>query len=199
MGESKGNRKIVIGIIIVIICVVLALAVILSTMLMSTRSDGLTQDSSGETVVSKLDIDDSQEHASKLYENSVSDINDTTAVSELLDVMELEAAAGKYSVVISEEDGMQVLSLDLSEKIKRDDKKTFDGNMEMYAQQMLALIPGIDKVEWAYRIDSADKSEEKAVVSLDEKGASDILGKDVRNYGKSAEGIHKLLVLQKEL
>ena len=196
MSGFAGSRKIIISVIIAAVCVIAALAAILALTFMSDSSDGLTQDSNGETVVSELNIDDSEEYAAKLYENAVSDINDTTAVVSLLDAMKFEDAAGEYSAVISEESGVQVLSLELSEQINRSDKNTFDSNMEMYAEQMLALIPGVGKVEWTYSVKSADASEEKSVVSLDEKGASDILGKDVRSYGESAKGIQRLLAQQ---
>lgn len=191
MSGFAGSRKIVISVIIAAVCVVAALVAVLALVFVS--------DSSASTFVSEVNIDDSEEYASELYENAVSDINDTTAVVNLLDAMKFEDAAGEYSAVISEENGVQVLSLNMSEQIDRSDKETFDSNMEIYAQQMLALIPGADKVQWTYSVNSSDAREEKAVVSLDEQGASDILGKDVRSYGESADSVQKLLTRQKEL
>lgn len=191
MSGFAGSRKIVISVIIAAVCVVAALVAVLALVFVS--------DSSASTFVSEVNIDDSEEYASELYENAVSDINDTTAVVNLLDAMKFEDAAGEYSAVISEENGVQVLSLNMSEQIDRNDKETFDSNMEIYAQQMLALIPGADKVQWTYSVNSSDAREEKAVVSLDEQGASDILGKDVRSYGESADSVQKLLTRQKEL
>ncbi len=191
MSGFAGSRKIVISVIIAAVCVVAALVAVLALVFVS--------DSSASTSVSEVNIDDSEEYASELYENAVSDINDTTAVVNLLDAMKFEDAAGEYSAVISEENGVQVLSLNMSEQIDRNDKETFDSNMEIYAQQMLALIPGADKVQWTYSVNSSDAREEKAVVSLDEQGASDILGKDVRSYGESVDSVQKLLTRQKEL
>lgn len=197
MSGFAGSRKIVIGVIVAAVCVVAMLAAIVALVFVSDSSNGLTSGSNGETDVSEMNIDDSREHASELYNNAVSDINDTTAVVNLLDAMKFEEAAGEYSAVISEEDGVQVLFLDISEQINEDDQKTFNSNMEIYAQQMLALIPGVGKIQWTYSVKSDDASEEKSVVSLDEKGASDILGNDVRSYGKSVKSVKKLLSLQK--
>ena len=85
------------------------------------------------------------------------------------------------------------MALTLSEKISGKDKKVFDNNMKLCAQQMLALIPGVQAVEWTYSIESDSAEAEQATVSLDVDGAKEGLSHDIRSYGKSAKAVHKLL------
>ena len=110
---------------------------------------------------------------------------------DLLETMELEKVSGEYKAEISSKDGKEVLALTLSEKISGKDKKVFDNNMKLCAQQMLALIPGVQAVEWTYSIESDSAEAEQATVSLD--GAKEGLPHDIRSYGKSAKAVHKLL------
>ncbi len=48
--------------------------------------------------------------------------------------------------------------------------------MKLCAQQMLALIPGVQAVEWTYSIESDSAEAEQATVSLDVDGAKEGLG-----------------------
>lgn len=89
-----------------------------------------------------------------LYKCAVSDVGDTASVVDLLETMGLEKVSGEYKAEISSKDGKEVLALTLSEKISGKDKKVFDNNMKLCAQQMLALIPGVQAVEWTYSIES---------------------------------------------
>ena len=149
--------------------------------------------SSGETSVCAWDVDDSAAHAKALYKCAVSDVGDTASVVDLLETMGLEKVSGEYKAEISSKDGKEVLALTLSEKISGKDKKVFDNNMKLCAQQMLALIPGVQAVEWTYSIESDSAEAEQATVSLDVDGAKEGLSHDIRSYGKSAKAVHKLL------
>ena len=108
--------------------------------------------------------------------------------------MGLEKVSGEYKAEISSKDGKEVLALTLSEKISGKDKKVFDNNMKLCAQQMLALIPGCNR-PWNGRTPSrvTVPEAEQATVSLDVDGAKEGLSHDIRSYGKSAKAVHKLL------
>ena len=146
--------------------------------------------------VSAWKVDDSAAHAKALYKCAVSDVRDTASVVDLLEAMELEKVSGEYKAEISSKDGKEVLALTLSEKISGKDKKVFDNNMKLCAQQMLALIPGVQVVEWTYSIESDSAEAEQATVSLDVDGAKEGLSHDIRSYGKSAKAVQKLLTEQ---
>lgn len=198
MNGSVKNKKIIIGIIAVAIGVVAAAIIAFTVVSTSTREAAIRTDSQGETIVSELNIDDSESYAKELFACAVKDINDTESVVNLLDTMYFEEDAGKYTAQISESEGVKVLTLNLSEKIKKGDEKIFNSNMQKYAQQMLVLIPGVEKIQWTYGIESADATDEGVTVSLDAKSAEKDLGKDLREYGKSAKNFQKLLERQKE-
>ena len=184
--------------VIFIVCVVAGIAAATAVVFSVSRSESsdqaeITENSSGETSVSAWDVDDSAAHAKALYKCAVSDVGDTASVVDLLEAMELEKVSGEYKAEISSKDGKEVLALTLSEKISGKDKKVFDNNMKLCAQQMLALIPGVQAVEWTYSIESDSAEVEQATVSLDVDDAKEGLSHDIRSYGKSAKAVHKLL------
>lgn len=184
--------------VIFIVCVVAGIAAATAVVFSVSRSESsdqaeITENSSGETSVCAWDVDDSAAHAKALYKCAVSDVGDTASVVDLLETMGLEKVSGEYKAEISSKDGKEVLALTLSEKISGKDKKVFDNNMKLCAQQMLALIPGVQAVEWTYSIESDSAEAEQATVSLDVDGAKEGLSHDIRAYGKSAKAVHKLL------
>lgn len=184
--------------VIFIVCVVAGIAAATAVVFSVSRSESsdqaeITENSSGETSVCAWDVDDSAAHAKALYKCAVSDVGDTASVVDLLETMGLEKVSGEYKAEISSKDGKEVLALTLSEKISGKDKKVFDNNMKLCAQQMLALIPGVQAVEWTYSIESDSAEAEQATVSLDVDGAKEGLSHDICSYGKSAKAVHKLL------
>lgn len=156
----------------------------------------ITENSSGETSVSAWKVDDSAAHAKALYKCAVSDVGDTASVVDLLEAMKLESVSGPYTAEISSKDGQEVLTLTLSDEISKKDQKVFNNNMKLCAQQMLALIPGVQAVEWMYPVKSDSAEAEQTTVSLDADGAKEGLSHDIRDYGKSAKAVQKLLTEQ---
>ena len=184
--------------VIFIVCAVAGIAAATAVVFSVSRSESsdqaeITENSSGETSVSAWDVDDSAAHAKALYKCAVSDVGDTASVVDLLETMELEKVSGEYKAEISSKDGKEVLALTLSEKISGKDKKVFDNNMKLCAQQMLALIPGVQAVEWTYGIESDSAEAEQATVSVDGEGSKEGRWHDSSSYGKSAKAVHKLL------
>ena len=156
----------------------------------------ITENSSGETSVSAWKVDDSAAHAKALYKCAVSDVGDTASVVDLLEAMKLESVSGPYTAEISSKDGQEVLTLTLSDEISKKDQKVFNNNMKLCAQQMLVLIPGVQAVEWMYPVKSDSAEAEQTTVSLDADGAKEGLSHDIRDYGKSAKAVQKLLTEQ---
>lgn len=192
--SRMSSKKLVIFIVCVVAGIAAATAVVFSVSKSESSDQAeITENSSGETSVCAWDVDDSAAHAKALYKCAVSDVGDTASVVDLLETMGLEKVSGEYKAEISSKDGKEVLALTLSEKISGKDKKVFDNNMKLCAQQMLALIPGVQAVEWTYSIESDSAEAEQATVSLDVDGAKERLSHDIRSYGKSANAVHKLL------
>lgn len=198
MNVTAKNKKIIIGIVIAAIGIIAAAVIIFAAVSSSGREPALGTNAQGETVVSALEIDDSAGYAKKLYKCTVTDINDTESVVKLLDTMSFEEDAGKYTAQISESEGVKVLTLNLLETFKKGDENVFNSNMEMDAQQLLALIPGVEKIQWTYSLESGNATKEDVTVSLDAESAGKELGRDVRDFGKSAEDLQKLLAKQKQ-
>ena len=197
MGKTTDNRKSVRYILIVLILVIAAGAAVFITAGLADRDDAADrQQESGGAAMKPLEIDASESYARKLYGCRVDDVDDTAAVVTLLETMGMESVTGKYTATISTREGIRVLTLTVEEPVKHGDKKVFDANMEICSQQLLALIPSVDKVEWVCSISSGGAEEESSTVSLDSAGATKQLTEDVKSYGSSASEFRKLLMLQ---
>lgn len=195
MANSK-NVKLILAA-LVILALIFA-AVLLAVGRMNMNGEVMAENSVDTVDVEALDVDASSEHAQKLYDSRVEDINDTAAVAELLKVMELENVTGKFTTTITDEEGTKVFSISVATGVQQTDKSTFDDNMIKCAQQLMALIPSIGKVQWTYSVISADGESESVTDSLDAAEASEQLPKDISEYGKSAEAFEKLLNQQAE-
>lgn len=197
MSAKANGRKTAVYVILILAAVVVVLAVTTMALFAAVDKSAVTEGSNGETSVSALNIDDSEEYAKALFACAVTDINDSGAVVKLLEAMKFEENAGKYTAQISTADGGSVLDLKLSDIIKKEDREIFDENIKLCAQQMLALIPGIETVQWRYSVDTGSSSQEESKVSLSAEGATEELGSDVRIFGESAEQFQTLLSKQK--
>ena len=192
--KRMNSKKLIIFIVCILAGVVAATAAVFSiSRSESTSKAEITENSSGETSVSAWTVDDSAAHAKALYKCAVSDIGDTASVVDLLEAMKLTDVSGEYTAEISSKDGQEVLALTLSDEISKKDQKVFNNNMKLCAQQMLALIPGVQAVEWTYPVKSDGAEAEQTTVSLDVDGAKEGLSHDIRSYGKSAKTVQKLL------
>ena len=74
-------------------------------------------------------VNSSEQNSALLYKNRVSDIDDTAGIVRLLDAMNFENAAGKYTVKIYEKDGIDVMSFNITDAFGEADGKLFDRNM----------------------------------------------------------------------
>ena len=195
MGKLIKNRRATKFTLIGMGAVVILLAAVL--MVMSVLDSNVSAEDSGDYItVEVYNVDSSKDYAKDLFAFKIEEVNDTAAVATMFETMEIENVTGEYETKISEEGDIKVLAFNITEPVRDADRKTFDANMETCAEQMLALIPGIGKVQWDYSVVSEENKEESVSVSLDEDGANKELDGNVRNYGKSANKLQKLLVKQ---
>ena len=146
--------------------------------------------------VKAMEIETSGDRAEELFSKKVEDTNDTAAVAELLETMGMGEAAGEYTVRIAAEGEEQVMNLTVAGPVQSADREVFDANMQIMAEQLLALTSGVTKVQWSYPVLTADAREETVTVSLDQAGAGEELGRKVKNLGESAEKVRTLLRIQ---
>ena len=180
-----------------ILVVMGAAGVLLSVSGLHSGSEAAAAKSSSAASMQNIKVDASEENAKLLYSCRVEDVNDTAAVAALLETMGIEDVAGKYAATIRADGDTQAMTIELQEPVQKAGKKALDKNMENCAQQIMALMPSVGRVEWTYSLASTSKEEEEtATVSLDEKAATKQLSKDVRKYGKSEKAFKKLLVKQ---
>lgn len=174
-----------------------AAGVLLSVSGLHSGSEAAAAKSGSTASTQNTKVDASEENAKLLYSCRVEDVNDTAAVATLLENMGIEDVAGKYAATIRADGDTQAMTIELQEPVQKADKKSLDKNMENRAQQIMALMPSVGRVEWTYSLASTSKEEdETTTVSLDEKAATKQLSKDVRKYGKSEKAFKKLLIKQ---
>lgn len=150
----------------------------------------------GTTETGAMLVNSSVENSKALFDNRVTDFNDTASVAKLLDLMMLEPAVGKYTVQIYNRDGSDIMRLNIENAVRESDKDVFDSTLEIYAQRLMALVEGIDEVEWTCPVCSDGSSEETVTVSLNTADASEKLGADIKLFGTSSSEFHKLLMKQ---
>ena len=180
-----------------ILVVMGAAGVLLSVSGLHSGSEAAAAKSSSAASTQNIKVDASEENAKLLYSCRVEDVNDTAAVAALLETMGIEDVAGKYAATIRADGDTQAMTIELQEPVQKAGKKSLDKNMENCAQQIMALMPSVGRVEWTYSLASTSKEEdETATVSLDEAAATKQLSKDVNKYGKSEKAFKKLLTKQ---
>ncbi len=180
-----------------ILVVMGAAGVLLSVSGLHSGSEAAAAKSSSAASTQNTKVDASEENAKLLYSCRVEDVNDTAAVAALLETMGIEDVAGKYAATIRADGDTQAMTIELQEPVQKAGKKSLDKNMENCAQQIMALMPSVGRVEWTYSLASTSKEEDETVtVSLDEAAATKQLSKDVKKYGKSEKAFKKLLVKQ---
>lgn len=194
--KSKNILKIVLA--VMCIAVVAATSALVTAIVCEEKEAPTVSEESEEVVNVKLmEVDNSAKNAGALFECKVDDINDTASVAKLLEVIGLEEITGKYTVRIDKADGIHVMMLKIDEAVEKADKENFDYNVQLCAEQVLALVTDVRKVVWEYEVVTKDPKEESAVISIDTEGAGKELGKDVKSLGKSADTVKNLLTIQK--
>lgn len=197
MSEAIKNRKTIKAAILSLLTIVIAIAVGFTAMNVMCDKEVLAASNKASLLKNRtMPIDSSEQNAAALYHNKINDINDTASIAKLLNAMKLESVIGKYTVQISRDDGVEILSLKVSDAIQYGDKTVFNANMEFYAQQMLALIPEIDRIEWSCPVTLHGSPEVTVKGVLSAASASEKLGTGVKYFGESQSNFHKLLIKQ---
>lgn len=203
LGKLVNNRKRLLYVMGILVGAVMLMGA--AMMLMSKISDGQALAESRATEVTAsgdaMGIDASGNYAAALFSNKVEDPHDSAAVARLLTVMKMEEATGQYAVQIAEKDGIHVMTVTTELPVRKNDEVVFNSNMEKYAQQIMALIPQVEKVEWIYSLqafDSGSGDEVQASGKMDDAVAAEALGKDLDSFGRSERAFGKLLAMQAE-
>ena len=193
MGKLINNRRAMKLALAGLIVVIIGFAAVLFFRSYGGRGEAAAESSVETTGSQATKIDTSSDYAEELYGCKVDDVNDTAAVVKLLETMGLENVTGKYTATIAAEGDIRVLTVTFEDSVQKANKKTLDDNMVICAQQMMALMPSVDKVQWTYSLRSADAEEETTTVSLDEAGAREQLSRNIDKYGESARAFRNLL------
>ena len=130
------------------------------------------------------------EYAQKLYSSRVQYIGDAPADDALLGTLGISEKFGGYTLELETKSEPYVLRVVFTGKIA--DAAAADQAMNRNAALLLALIRNASEIQWQYTT-GADQTSEKSVGSLSESRANDLLGGNIKDYGKSAKQTQILL------
>ncbi len=134
--------------------------------------------------------------AQTLFAAKVESISDSAAVAKLLETIDLKKNVASYKVELQTKDTPKSMNIRFDKTVAEADKDKFDKEMQKYAEQILALVPDAQEVQWTYMLKKGGKSEE-VTVFLNEQQAEDLLMKDVKSYGESPQALDILFNQQK--
>lgn len=204
MENIKGKNTIIkVVLAVVVIAVVAATSAIITMMVSGTAPSGgnISETVTGEETVGTepLKVEVSENNAKSLFSCRVDDTSDTAAVVKLFEAMGLEDVTGEYTVKIEKKKDMQVLTLNVKSPVAVDDKQSFDADVMVLAEQIMALVSDVDKVVWNYNVETGEAISESASVSMDIEGAREKLSRDVKKLGVSEKAVYEMLTIQAEL
>lgn len=157
----------------------------------TTEPEETTQptEASSEAGISKL--------AQKLFAARVDSISDSAAVATLLETMNLKENVTSYMVELQVKEAPKSVNIRFDQTVKQENKDLFDKKVQIYAEQILALISDVQQVQWIYNVKPESGPAEQVTVYLNEQQARELLKNDVKLYGTSEKTIDALLKQQK--
>lgn len=136
------------------------------------------------------------DEALALYNAGTANLSDTGAVAQLTETMDLRKNIGPYMVTLQITEDENACLITFDKEFYENEAAATDEVINMYAQQLLALIEDADKVNWTYKMKKGDKVE-TVEGSLTTKQASDQLKLKIKEYGETPEMVQTLLNSQK--
>ena len=136
------------------------------------------------------------DEALALYNARADEISDTGAVAQLTETMDLRKNIGDYMVTLNLTDETKSMLITFNVEVYENEQATVDEKINMYAQQLLALIDDADKVQWTYTLKKGNKTE-TIEGALTKKMVSSQLKLDIKEYGETPEMVQTLLNSQK--
>lgn len=127
-------------------------------------------------------------YAEELFKNKNSFIGDASADMSLLNLMNIEKDLGTYTIELETDSDINSIKLVFNNPVS--DSETFDTNMYNRSYLILALIENADEVEWSYPNENDNLI---TYMSLNKEEASDTLGTNIKDFGKSKKSVEKLL------
>ena len=136
------------------------------------------------------------DEALALYNAGTSNLSDTGSVAQLTETMDLRKNIGPYMVTLQLTEGENACLITFDVEVFENEQAAVEEKINMYAQQLLALVEDADKVSWKYNLKKGDKVE-PVEGSLTTKQASDQLKLKIKEYGETPEMVQTLLNSQK--
>lgn len=157
----------------------------------TTEQEETTQptETSSEEGISKI--------AQKLFAAKVDSITDSAAVATLLETINLKGNVANYMVELQVKEDPKSVNIRFDQTVKQENKDLFDKKVQIYAEQILALISDVQQVQWMYNVKTETGSVEQVTMYLNEQQARELLKNDVKLYGTSEKTVDALLRQQK--
>lgn len=135
--------------------------------------------------------------AQALFDAKVESMEDSAAVAQLLETIDLKKNIASYLVSLQAKEEPKTLIITFDKTVAEVDKDTFDKKVQRYAEQILALVSDADEVQWTYSVKHNNGKKEEVTVFLDTKQATELLKNNIKEYGESSKMVQALLNQQK--
>ena len=136
------------------------------------------------------------DEALAIYNARVDDIADTGAVAQLTEAIDLRKNVGDYMVTLELAEDANSMQIVFNIEVYENEQTAVDEAINMYAQQLLAMIENADSVKWTYTLKKGNKTE-TVEGSMTKKQAGEQLKLDIDEYRETPEMVQTLLNSQK--
>lgn len=135
--------------------------------------------------------------AQRLFDAKAETIDDSIAVAQLLETIDLKKNVDNYSVSLNVKEEPKSMSITFDKTVSKANKDAFDKKVQNYAEQILALVTDAGEVQWTYKVKEEGKKAEEVTMYLNEQQATELLKNSIKRYGESARLVQTLLDQQK--
>ena len=129
-------------------------------------------------------------YAQQLFESKNAYIGDASANGKVLNLLNIAEELGSYSVELKTDEMPYWIKLNFESHVS--DRDTFDLKILDKAFLILALIANANEVQCSYPY-TEDGKDTLITVYVTQKQATDTLGKDIKSFAESEEGIQELM------
>lgn len=163
----------------------------------TTGDESATKQTQHREKAQKSDHASVSDEALDLYNVRVEDISDSAAVAQLLEKTGMRKELGNYMVTLNVKESPIGMLITFEEKVSEANQKAFEDSVDLYAEQILALVTEAEEVQWTYTLVKDNKKEETVEDYMNIKIATGLLGLDIKDYSETPEMVQTLLNNQK--
>ena len=191
--KQKKHKKIVTVFLIIAILLV-AVPWLIVNIIKNPKDNYVNPGEAKHSFETLLELTDATEHSTELYNMKNPDLKDVTAVTALIDKLNLQEELGQYTVLVESTEKPYTVTLKFNsthDTTEQEDGNKWETEVIKYSTAIMGLIDNIAQVNWEFPI-----SENETDGSFFNRGDAEKLmnlGVPVSQFAKSPEAVQLLL------